>query len=192
VLTLNLGLSGAPPVVQLCAAAQAAVQPIHLSTRLLISTDWTAISVPERVFVCENPSVVALAADALGPRCAPLVCTDGEPKTAARTLLSNLRKLGAELWYHGDFDWPGVAIAGRMFAEFGARPWRFDAESYGQARHLAGRALLGEPRATPWCESLADHMRRHTRAYDEEALFCQLRADLATNQPAPAIDRSLA
>ena len=36
---------------------------------------------PERtVFVCENPSVVAAAADRLGRRCRPLLCTEGSPR----------------------------------------------------------------------------------------------------------------
>lgn len=36
----------------------------------------------EPLFVCENPSVVAAAADRLGSRCRPLVCTEGIPSTA--------------------------------------------------------------------------------------------------------------
>jgi len=29
---------------------------------------------------------------------------------AQRTLLMQLRRAGATLRYHGDFDWPGIAI----------------------------------------------------------------------------------
>jgi Protein of unknown function C-terminus (DUF2399) len=37
---------------------------------------------------------------------------------------------GAELWYHGDFDWPGVAIAVDVITRYGGRPWRMSASDY--------------------------------------------------------------
>ena len=37
---------------------------------------------------------------------------------------------GAELRYHGDFDWAGVAMANRLIAEVGVVPWRMGADDY--------------------------------------------------------------
>ncbi|MCL2429569.1 MAG: TIGR02679 family protein, partial [Alphaproteobacteria bacterium] len=89
-------------------------EPSYLSLRSLLRAP-PAWDVSGRiVYVCENPNVVAIAADRLGAQCAPLVSTDGMPAAAQRTLLSQLAKEGARLRYHGDFDWPGVRIANHV------------------------------------------------------------------------------
>lgn len=66
------------------------------------------------VRICENPVVVAAAADALGPACPALVCTGGQPSAAVLVLvlvlLRSLTRAGARLSHHGDFDWGGVRI----------------------------------------------------------------------------------
>jgi len=58
-----------------------------------------------------KPNLVAIAADRLGRRCAPLVCTDRHAQVRpSGACLSQLAGAGAELRYHGDFDWPGLHI----------------------------------------------------------------------------------
>lgn len=139
------------------------------------------------VFVCENPNLVAIAADALGERCAPLVCTDGMPAAAQRALLMQLRAAGARLRYHGDFDWPGIAIANLVQREFGAAPWRMAAQDYeqGLARHAEIAApLRGAPVSPTWSEALGVAMRQMQRALAEEALAATLLEDLARAAPA--------
>lgn len=127
------------------------------------------------VFVCENPNIVAIAADRLGAECAPLVCTDGMPAAAQRTLLHQLADAGARLRYHGDFDWPGIQIGNFIVRLFGATPWRFMAEDYSPA---AGRPLHGEPIEASWDVALTAKMRRIGRALDEEAIAETLLLDL--------------
>jgi uncharacterized protein (TIGR02679 family) len=56
-----------------------------------------------------------------------MVCTDGMPAAAQRTLLAQLAAGGATLRYHGDFDWPGINIGNFVMQAFGAMPWRFGA-----------------------------------------------------------------
>lgn len=63
------------------------------------------------VSVCENPVVLAAAAERLGPGCPPLVCTGGQPGAAVTALLRLLIAAGARVRHHGDFDWGGVSIA---------------------------------------------------------------------------------
>ena len=63
------------------------------------------------VYDCENPSVVNVAAEVYGSRCAALVCADGRPVVAVQRLLACLGDDGCQLRYHGDFDWPGVEMA---------------------------------------------------------------------------------
>jgi uncharacterized protein (TIGR02679 family) len=159
----------------------AAGEPAYLSLRRLLRSP-PAWSVQGRaVFICENPNLLALAADRLGPRCAPLVCTEGMPAAAQRTLLWQLAAAGAVLHYHGDFDWPGLRIAGQVLREHGARPWRMGAADYLAAVARAprpGRTLADAAVDTPWDAALAAAMRQERLAIDEEALAETLLADL--------------
>jgi uncharacterized protein (TIGR02679 family) len=72
-----------------------------------------------RIFVCENPAVLRRACAELGAACPPLVCTEGRPSTAFHRLIAVAIGAGAELWYHGDFDWPGVAITADLLTRTG-------------------------------------------------------------------------
>ena len=84
---------------------------------------------------------------------------------------------GAELWYHGDFDWPGVAIAADVIARYGGRPWRMSASDYRSAA-AAGVSLRGEPVDAPWDPGLREAMRATGYAVYEETVGNQLLADL--------------
>ncbi|GEP40902.1 TIGR02679 family protein [Brevifollis gellanilyticus] len=170
VLTFNLGLRGEASLCQLIAMTSADLQPVHLTPRMLWAADWSRITSPPEVYVCENPTIISLAASYLGLRCPPIICVNGEPCHAARHLMRRLRDAGCALWYHGDFDWPGIAIAERVFTEFGAKPWLFDLESYQAAMPLESRPLTGNPVSTPWSAALSQAMHTHGKAYDEERL----------------------
>jgi uncharacterized protein (TIGR02679 family) len=133
-----------------------------------------------RIFVCENPAVLRSACEELGPACPPLVCTEGQPSTAFHRLARIAAQAGGELWYHGDFDWPGVAIAADIINRHGARAWLMNASDY-----LAGAktddpcaALNGDPVATPWDPELRETMRQTGRAVYEETVADQLLTDL--------------
>ncbi|WP_072389419.1 TIGR02679 family protein [Hyphomicrobium sp. CS1BSMeth3] len=156
-------------------------EPTFASLRRLLRSapDWAVTG--GNVYICENPNIVAIAADRLGAHCAPLVCTDGMPAAAQRTLLTLLAKAGASLYYHGDFDWPGVRIANHMMLAYGARPWRFGSEDYTAAlacastqRHL----LSGLSTTASWDASLAPVMEEHAVAIAEEAVAEVLLQDL--------------
>ncbi len=55
-------------------------EPSYASLRSLLRAP-PAWEVAKRiVYVCENPNLVAIAADHWGSDCAPLVCTDGMPR----------------------------------------------------------------------------------------------------------------
>jgi hypothetical protein len=97
---------------------------------------------PQTVYVCENPRVLEAAAQAC-TRVA-MVCTLGNPTTVTLSLLEQLASVdGVHLAYHGDFDWPGIAIAGRVMRRIGGSPWRFRAADYG------GGTGDAEPRNAP-------------------------------------------
>ncbi len=78
----------------------------------------------EVMFVCENPSIVAGAAGALGPRCPPLLCTSGWPNTAVAAILDAAEAANMEILVHADGDQAGAAIAARVLKRARARPWR--------------------------------------------------------------------
>ncbi|MFE0070310.1 TIGR02679 family protein [Nonomuraea sp. NPDC059023] len=132
------------------------------------------------VRLCENPVVVAAAADDLGAACPPLVCVNGRPSAAVWRLLGLLAAGGSSFAYHGDFDWGGVAIAAAVHERVGFTPWRYDAASY---RRAAGDApLAGRAVPTPWDPPLSEAMRRRAVRVEEELVLSELLSDLAAPQ----------
>lgn len=111
VLVLGVTLVGDSPLAVSLAAHAAAGVPMRVTLGQLVHhVERAELRGPRRVWACENPSVVE-AADRLGARCGPLVCTEGRPSVAACRLLAGLTRAGTELRYHGDFDWAGLDIA---------------------------------------------------------------------------------
>jgi uncharacterized protein (TIGR02679 family) len=157
-------------------------EPAYASLRRLLRAPPAWAVDGREVFVCENPNLLAIAADRLGLRCAPLVCTDGMPAAAQRCLLMQLARAGARLRYHGDFDWPGLHIASQVMRAHAAQPWRFGAVDYqaavGSSAHAQHR-LTGTPVAAAWDAALAPAMQAHGLAIAEEALAASLLQDLA-------------
>lgn len=134
------------------------------------------------VRICENPRVVEAAADAGCSRA--LVCTSGSAATVVLTLLDSLASTGCHFAYHGDFDWPGIALANRIMRRYGAQPWRMGSEDY---EHLATRSqaegipqlpLVGQPVSAVWDAALAPAMAALGVALHEEATLDLLVEDL--------------
>jgi uncharacterized protein (TIGR02679 family) len=134
------------------------------------------------VYVCENPRVLEAAVDA-GSQHA-LVCSMGQPVVVVTALFERLAAAGAELRYHGDFDWPGIAIANVLVGTHNGRPWRFGAGDYVQALArlaptVAELPLLGStPTQACWDAELTGEMARAGRAVHEELVLDDLLADL--------------
>jgi uncharacterized protein (TIGR02679 family) len=89
-----------------------------------------------------------------------------------------------QLAYHGDFDWPGIAMAERIIRRYHAAPWQFGAADYRSAvRAAAARGtplqpLAGQPLPTSWDADLSAAMAAENLAVHEEALIDVLLADL--------------
>lgn len=180
VLTLGLRPAAAGAVGTALRALAEAGEPARITLRQLAALELA--SWPARaVRVCENPMVLALAADRLGPECPPLVCLAGVPNQAGRVLLHALAQAGAELSYHGDFDWPGLRIANGLWRELPLRSWRFTTQDYERAllRSTEGAPLIGEPVPATWDEHLSTAMASSGVAVEEEAVVEELVADLA-------------
>jgi uncharacterized protein (TIGR02679 family) len=153
-------------------------EPAWLTLRQLLRhpPEWDVAG--REVFVCENPAVVAEAAERLGARCAPLITTWGRPGAAVLTLLEQLEGAGAVLHYHGDFDWAGISIASALLSRFAMRPWRMSRDDLVAMANLPGKPLEGKPLDAGWDPRLRAALEARGRALHEEQLIETLLADL--------------
>jgi uncharacterized protein (TIGR02679 family) len=179
---LTLGLPGDPgsPTGRALNALRDAGQPAVLTLRQLVRDAPAAQATGMVVSICENPVVVSQAADHLGPACAPLVCTSGQPSVAVLHLLRMLAGADRMLRFHCDFDWGGVRIGNVLLDRIPVVPWRFDAGHYrAAAGRQPGRPLTGTPIAARWDSGLAPAMVRGGVRVEEELLLDDLVRDLA-------------
>lgn len=177
VLVLNLAADG-DGLGEWLTSAKAHGMPFYVTLHQLVTMPVT-VTQSGRVYVCENPAVLRRAAAELGAAAQPLVCTEGQPSTAFHRLAAAVARAGCALSYHGDFDWPGVAIATSIITRHNAQPWRFGATDYENAVSDGAVKLAGTPQPTPWDPSLADLMTAHGRAVYEESVADRLIKDLA-------------
>ena len=181
VLVLNL-TAGGSPLGEWLTSAKAHGTPFYVTLHQLVTLPVT-VAPEQLVHVCENPAVLRRAAAELGAGARPLLCTEGQPSTAFHRLAKAVTGAHGELNYHGDFDWPGVAIATGIMARHGARPWRLAAADYEAAvkKGAASTALAGTRHPTPWDAALGETMAAHGQAVYEESVAGQLIADLSEN-----------
>jgi len=183
-LALCLGLPGDTRTAlgRTLASCREVGQPAVLTLRQLRCHDEPLRA--GRVRICENPVVVAAAADELGASCQPLVCVGGQPSAAVWRLVELLTVGGAGFGYHGDFDWGGVRIAGAVYHRVNWRPWWYDRQAYEAAMAAVHpltplARLAGEPAATPWDPELAAAMGHHNVRIEEELTLDALLQDLS-------------
>jgi uncharacterized protein (TIGR02679 family) len=180
VLVLNLRASNNQPTSRALRFYADAGEPTFLSIRQLLRTPpaFSCEVGGPVVYVCENPNVVAAVANRLGRQSPPLVCIEGQPRTATRLLLSRLQTVGIRLAYHGDFDWAGIQIANTVISRHNAEPWRMNAPDY-RAAAIHSLALSGLPVAATWDSELMPAMQELGRAVHEEQVIEILIGDLA-------------
>jgi len=160
-------------------AASAGAEPIRVTHRMLDRGLGLAVRPGDIVSVCENPAIVMLAADRLGFACSPLICLEGQPSGATSQLLASVRRAGATLRVHTDFDLGGVAIASHMIQRFEASPWRMGRDDYLLALEGPTTDLAQQIGAIAWDPTLSDVMNAHRRAVHEESVAATLLADLS-------------
>lgn len=181
VLVLNLPAEGAGLGEWLTGAARLGV-PFQITLHQLTTLPVT-VRVPV-AYVCENPTILRQAAGRLGPASPPLLCTEGLPSIAFHRLAEAINAGGGALRYHGDFDWPGIAIADAVIRRHGARPWRMTATDYRAGLGENPRPLDGRPRPTPWAPDLGPAMIEEGTTVYEETVADHLLDDLREARPA--------
>jgi len=179
VLVYQLPVRNDAPGSQLLQIQNRAGEPVYLTLRQLLRhpPHWDCDG--REIFVCENPTVVAEAAERLGDRCAPLISTCGRPGAAVWQLLEQLRDAGARLRYRADFDWAGLSIMNSVLARFEARPWRMDTATLQRHAQIPGAPLEGHTVPALWDQGLAPALAARGTALHEEQLLEDLLADLA-------------
>ena len=178
VLVLNMPAEGRGLAEWLTGAARLGV-PFYVTLHQLMTLPLTVRGT--LVHVCENPAVLRRAAAELGAGSVPLLCAEGQPSAAFHQLAAAVVRGGGELRYHGDFDWPGLAIASAVMRRHGARPWRMSAADYiAGVRADAGHIrLTGTPQPTPWDPELGEVMAATGRVVYEETVTDALIGDLS-------------
>jgi uncharacterized protein (TIGR02679 family) len=180
---LTLGLPGDGSATgRVLAAARASGEPVWLTLRQLVrgAPQWRELAGAD-VFVVENPSVVAFAADTLRQRGVPIVCTNGQPRAATLLLLRSLAAAGIRLRHHGDFDWGGLTIGNLLHRRLPVEPWQFDHDAYlrALAAHPDTARLTGSPVTASWDSTLREVMRQRGRRVEEELVVGELLDALA-------------
>lgn len=178
VLILNLRPQPTGPITRAIALYADAAVPVAVTLQMLHAEPWTWT--PATVWVCENPTVLGLAARRLNTACPPMVCVEGMLSVAARRLLVSLAAAGVELRYHGDFDKGGIRIANIVIGEIGACPWRMAAADYREAlaRPKYFLPIKGSVPQARWDTRLRAEMEQRRLAVHEEKVVDFLIADL--------------
>lgn len=176
VLVLNLPARPENPCGRMLAGM--AGEPVWLTLRQMLRHPLSFDLRERPVFICENPAVVAEAAEELGAASPTLVCTSGQRNSAVTTLLRQLAGSGARLRYHGDFDWKGIVIANGIIGGFGALPWRYVAADYRRAAPASSLPLASQPVEALWDPDLAPAMKEAALAVHEEQVLADLLEDL--------------
>jgi uncharacterized protein (TIGR02679 family) len=172
VLTLGLVPNGDTALARRLRQAAESGAPVHLTAWDLDRAGDLQVG-QSPLLVCENPRVLEAAATAFGGRHA-VVCSAGMPSPLAVRLLQTLVRDGTSLRYHGDFDWPGIAIANRLLRDVGCLPWRMSSGDYLAAARDDGLPLAGAPVEPGWDDALGEAMRRRGVAVHEEAALDEL------------------
>lgn len=175
---LAIGLPGVEG--SMCAAAASAGQPLRITWRMIehrFGLDRRALQ-RSTIYVCENPAVVAMAADRHGALCQPLICTEGMPGSVTSALLDFVVAAGARVEVHADFDQGGLAVARYVMRLCDGSAWRMGADDYLAVVNGPSGRLEQEVGPTDWDPALASAMNHHRRSVHEEAIASTLLDDL--------------
>jgi uncharacterized protein (TIGR02679 family) len=161
---------------------------VTIPPRELAVCEWPAPTSAGVVFLTENPSVAAAAADLVAVESVPvrLICTSGTPSAGEVGALARLAKAGWPVRVRADFDPAGLKHVTTLLTHVpGATPWRMGPADYQDSLPREPSAWVAlDPRKvpdSPWDQALATAMRTQGAAAYEEALLPQLLADLRSS-----------
>lgn len=166
------------PVWRAAAETGAAV---NMPLRELLKIDKVMPVAGSQVYIVENSGVFSSLLD-LAPH-APLVCTHGQFKLAGLRLIDLLAASGCRIYYAGDFDPEGVAMAVRLLERHpgNVKLWRMDTNSYVESvSSVELEERLGKLNniSHPAVAELIEEMNRVGKAGYQEALLEKMAEDL--------------
>ncbi len=145
---------------------------------------WAEEAEHKPVFVVENEMVFSHLQQKLTGVEYSLLCTSGQPRTAAFVLLDLLAVSGAQFYYAGDLDPEGMMIAERLWRRYGERLciWHMGTEDYEKSMsgEMIGDMRLGmlDKLMHPVLVETAKLVRRNGMAGYQEQLVEDLREDI--------------
>ena len=136
------------------------------------------------VYIVENEMVFCCLIALLRHKNAALICTSGQPRAAALRLMDLLRVGGYPMYYNGDMDPEGLAIADRLQQRYGQALtlWRMKPQDYEKAlsreKVPEERLRKTEHLASPALIAVAKKLKEHRRAAYQENMLEDLLSDI--------------
>ena len=139
----------------------------------------------DTIFIVENEMVFSELVERCGEYSISLLCTSGQPRTAAYQLMELLAKENCTFFYAGDLDPEGLDIAERIWRNFPTRVkiWRMGEEDYKKsmsAERISQRRLeILKHLSHPELLKTAKQIRIKGRAGYQELLLEDMVRDIA-------------
>lgn len=162
---------------------------VTVPPRYLVEARWPAAPTGGGwVFVTENPSVIAAAADIASAGLVRLICTNGTPSAIEVAAVAALETEGWQVAVRADFDAAGIRHVNSVLAATqDARPWRMSDQDYLSALNALGATRsegMGQEMPDPsWDLGLGTAMRVKGTPVFEESLMPLLLQDLRHGRP---------
>ena len=141
------------------------------------------------VYIVENEMVFSYLINNMQNRDFTLLCTSGQPRSAALKLLPMILDAGVPVYYSGDTDPDGMGIADRLWKRFGdaIHIWRMSPEDYRKSisRESTGRTGMTklEHIEHPELRKTAECIKEKGLAGYQENILTDLLEDMMRNFP---------
>lgn len=175
------GEMGQHPVWQ-AAVVTGTVLNVPIKELLKIKRVWPAKG--KKVWIVENSSVCSTIVDEVAE--APVICTHGQFRAASWIMLDLLVDAGCQLYYSGDLDPEGIAMAQRLKDRYPKHAicWRMDALAYDQTvsdEDISGRLSKIGSISAPELVEVVEVLNSSKKAGYQEGLVDLLVQDIKSN-----------
>lgn len=172
------GETGLHPVWK-AAAETGTVLNVPMKELLKIKRIWPVKG--NTIWVIENSSVCSTIVDEVAY--APVICTHGQFRTASWVVLDLLVEAGCRLYYSGDLDPEGIAMAQRLKNRYQEQVfyWRMDVESYEKTisdEDISARIVKMESITSPELVEVVNALIERKKAGYQEGLVNELIQDI--------------
>lgn len=138
----------------------------------------------KQVYIVENEMVFSYLLEQLKDVKKTILCTSGQPRTAALKLIEALLKSGVEIFYSGDLDPDGIRIADSLWKRFNGKIkiWRMTPEDYEKSLSVEAIGKNGIAKlnaiAHPILQKTAECVRQKQLAGYQENILDEMVGDI--------------